>query len=257
MRSTVFRQIVPLVVLVFLRPVQVFAQSQCAQKLSDLPAAAELFGFHIGMTKDDVKNLVPQTQFGKADEFGVVKTTINPYFDTRIDKTKFAGVRSISLDFLDDRLTSLWIGYDETYKVHTTDEFIKQISGSLHLTGTWSSWKSKGQQLRCGDFQIIVSMVAGGPSVRILDVSADDIVAARRLAKEERDEAKEAGTDREVMSSSEPDAEATKIVGDRHDKVYYSAGCTPSKPIEEKNKVVFATVEEAEKNGFKLAKSCH
>jgi hypothetical protein len=37
-------------------------------------------------------------------------------------------VRSISLDLLDGRLTSLWIGYDEDYKAHDTDEFVKLIS---------------------------------------------------------------------------------------------------------------------------------
>ena len=56
-------------------------------------------------------------RFGGTDPFGVSKTTINPYFDPNIDKTKFEGVRSISLDLLDERLTSLWIGFDETFKV--------------------------------------------------------------------------------------------------------------------------------------------
>ena len=81
--------------------------AQCSQKISDLPAAPELLGFHLGMTKDEVKGKVPQTVFPRADPFGVSKTTINPYFDKTIDKTKFEGVRSISLDLLDDHLTSL------------------------------------------------------------------------------------------------------------------------------------------------------
>src|SRR5262249_20268169 len=95
------------------------ASAQCTKKLSELPAAPELLGFHIGMTQDEVKARVPQTRFGRADAFGVTKTTINPYFDPTIDKTKFEGVRSISLDLVDDKLTSLWIGFDETFKAHT------------------------------------------------------------------------------------------------------------------------------------------
>src|SRR6476659_10011050 len=108
-------------------------QSQCLQKFSELPAAPELFGFHLGMTKAEVKARVPQTVFGKTDDFGVSKTTINPSFDPKIDQTKFEGVRSISLDMLDDHLTSLWIGYDEAFKVQSIDEFVKLISQSLKV----------------------------------------------------------------------------------------------------------------------------
>src|SRR5215211_3660003 len=168
------------------------APAQCTKKLSELPAAPELLGFRLGMTKEQIKAQVPQTAFGKADPFGVTKTTINPYFDPKIDKTKFEGVRSISLDMVDDRLTSLWIGFDETFKAPTADEFIKVISQSLGVNGNWSSWRSKGQQLRCADFQLIVTTVAGGPSFRLLDTAAEDLVAERRQAKEEQDALAEA-----------------------------------------------------------------
>jgi hypothetical protein len=119
------------------------APAQCTKKMNELPAAPELLGFHLGMTKEQIKARVPQTQFGRADHFGVTKTTINPYFDPSIDKTKFEGVRSVSLDLVDDRLTSLWIGFDETFKIKTTDEFIKTISQSLQVNGNWSSWRAK------------------------------------------------------------------------------------------------------------------
>jgi hypothetical protein len=228
------------------------ASAQCTKKLSELPAAPELVGFRLGMTKDEIKTHVPQTAFGKADHFGVTKTTINPYFDPKIDKTKFEGVRSISLDLVDDRLTSLWIGYDETFKVHTAEEFVKLISQSLGVGADWSSYRSKGQQLRCADFQLIVTTVAGGPSFRMLDVAAEDVVAQRRQAKEEQDAAAEANGSGE--SAEAPPAE---LVADKDSKTYYPNGCTPSKEIAEKNKVVFKTAADAEKAGFKAAKTCH
>src|SRR5919106_6387027 len=121
------------------------AFSQCVRKSTELPAAPELLGFQLGMTKEQIKAKVPQTKFGRTDDYGVSKTTINPYFDPAIDKTKFEGVRSISLDLLDERLTSIWIGFDETFKVHTVDDFVKLISQSLQLSGNWSSWRSKGK----------------------------------------------------------------------------------------------------------------
>lgn len=231
-----------------------FAQSapaQCTKKAAELPAAPELYGFRLGMTREQIKAVVPQTHFGHTDDFGVAKTTINPHFDSTIDQTKYEGVRSISLDLLDERLTSIWIGFEETYKVHTEEEFVKLISQSLQVPASWSSWRSRGQQLRCADFQLIVTTVARGPSFRLIDVSAEDTVAARRQAKEEQDSAAAAAG--ENGENSESDVE---ITGDKQSKTYYPNGCQPAKEISDNNKVTFKTTVDAEKAGFKPAKNC-
>jgi len=237
----------PLLLLVLAQP----ASAQCTKKISELPGAPELSGFQLGMTKEQVKARVPQTKFGKPDPFGVSKTTINPYFDETIDKTKFQGVRSISLDLLDDKLTSIWVGFDETYKVHSIEEFVKLISQSLQVNGNWSSYRFKGQQLRCADFQLIVTTVAGGPSFRLFDTGADNLVAERRQLKEEQDAAAaEAAASSEIPEDSE-------IIADKQSKTYYPNGCQPAKEIAEANRVTFKTTAEAEKAGFKAAKNCH
>ena len=221
--------------------------AQCTKKMSELPAAPELLGFRLGMTKEQVKARIPQTKFGPADHFGVSKTTINPYFDETIDKSKLESVRSISLDLVDEKLTSIWIGFDDTFKVHTADEFVKLISQSLQLDGSWA-YKSRGQQLRCADFQLTVTTVAGGPSFRLVDIAADDLIAERRQAKEEQDAAAEAGA---TTESTEP----AEIIADSKSKTYYPNGCLPAKEIA--NKITFKTTAEAEKAGFKAAKNCH
>src|SRR5437773_2426220 len=185
--------------------------AQCSLNLSDLPTAAELAGFHLGMTKEQVKIHVPQVVFGKTDDFGVSKTTINPFFDPRIDKTPFEGMRSISLDFLDDRLVSLWIGYDSAFKANTVEEFIKLVSQSLHLPNAWMPWRSRGEQMRCSNFQLTVTMVADGPSFRILDTLAEDVVTKRRQIKADE------------VSTSEAVEEPAEIVGDKKNKIYYAA----------------------------------
>jgi len=226
----------------------VFAQ-QCTQKIADLPAAAELYGFRLGMSKEDAKTRLPQIAIGHADDFGVAKTTINPYFDPKIDKTKFENVRSVSLDFLDDRLTSLWVGFDETYKAQTVDEFVKAISQALRLPDSWSPWKGRGEHLRCADFEAIVTTVAGSPSLRLLDVAAEDTIAERRVAKEEKDSKAE-----EIAAESSKESE---IIGDKRDKTYYPVGCTPARVIGAPDTIIFKTSAEAEKAGFKLAKVCH
>ena len=239
-----FRTILfPLLLLLLIQSVS----AQCTKKMSELPAAPELLGFRLGMTKEQIKARIPQTKFGSTDHFGVSKTTINPYFDETIDKAKFEGVRSISLDLVDDKLTSIWIGFDETFKAHTAEEFVKLISESLQVDGSWSS-KYRGRQLRCADFQLIVTTVAGGPSFRLVDTAADDLVAGRRQAKEEQDTLAEAGA---ATESTEP----AEIIADSKSKTYYPNGCLPAKEIA--NKITFKTTAEAEKAGFKAAKNCH
>jgi hypothetical protein len=229
------------------------AAGQCTRKIAEIPAAPELLGFRLGMTKDEIKAHVPQTQFGRTDDFGISKTTINPYFDPKIDKTKFDGVRSISLDVLDQKLTSLWIGYDENFKAKNVEEFVKLITQSLQLqAANWSSWRSRGQQMRCADFQLIVTMVAGGPTLRVLDTAAEETVAARRQAKEEQDSMAEAAAAAAPEATEEPE-----IVADKKSKTYYIGACRPDKEIAEANKITFKTTDEAEKAGFKLAKNCH
>lgn len=219
--------------------------SQCKAKLSDLPQAAELSGFRLGMTMDQVKARVPQVVFGRTDELGTSKTSINPYFDSRIDKSGFADVRTISLDFLDGRVTSLWIGYDSSFKWPTVAGFVKGISQSLSLPDAWSPWKSQGQQLKCADFQATVSIVAQGPSFRILDLSADAALTARRIAQEEEKEA--------LAEAAEQEPE---IFGDKQSKIYYPADCEVATEISAANRVTFKTALEAEKAGYKPAKEC-
>lgn len=226
------------------------AFAQCTQKISDLPPAPELLGFSLGMTKDQVKALVPQTHFGRNDDFGVSKTTINPFFDPSIDKTRFASVRTVSLDFLDERLVSIWIGFDETYKIQAVSEFAKAISESFHVPNAWSPGRARAQQLRCDGFQLIVTTVAGGPSLRLLDVQADETIAARRTEKEERDAAAEA-------AAQNGETEDVRVTADRKTRTYYPTGCEAAKDVSADDRLIFKNAEEAQKAGFKLAKGCH
>lgn len=218
---------------------------QCRLKLSDLPQATELKGFRLGMTMDEVKARAPQVRFGKTTDVGVSKTSFSPDYEPRLDKSTFQDVRTVSLDFLDGKLNSLWIGYDNTFRWQTVDAFVKGISQSLGLPNAWVAWNVRGQQMKCTDFQITVSLVGGSPSFRILDQTAEETIAARRSAKEE-----EASASEENIQESEP------IFGDRTEKIYYPAGCSPSKEIEETNLVTFKTAADAVKAGFKPAKNC-
>jgi hypothetical protein len=235
------------IILLCLSEARMVAQSApCTLKLADLPTATELKGFHLGMTQDQVKARVPQVLFAHDNEVGVTKTTINPDFDPRINKVSFSGVRSISLDFLDSRLISLWFGYDGTFKWKSVSEFVEGISDKLNLPNAWESWRIRGQQLRCADFSMTVSIVAEGISFRIVDESAAEVIAQRRQAKEEEQSAE--------ADQAETDPEP--VVGDSRTKTYFTMRCPPDKPIESKDQIQFQSAEQAEKAGYKRAKSC-
>ena len=229
--------------IILLYTVSTYAQgNKCTLKLADLPASPELFGFHLGMTTEQAKARVPQLDLGRVDAFGVSKTSINPDFDSRIDKASLNGVRTVSLDFLDGRLTSLWFGYDSTFKWTTVPDFVSGISQSLHLPDAWRPWKIRGQQLSCADFGMTVIIVAEGPSFHLIDQTAEETIAARRAAKEEQESATE--------------ETAAEIIADKKARVYYLDGCLPAQEIKEGDRVAFNSKEEAEKAGYKLAKSC-
>jgi len=243
--------------LLVLCAVNVCAQdTKCTLKLAELPAAPELFGFHMGMTTPELKVHVPQVEFGKADDFGVLKTSISPDFDPKMDKASLAGIRTVSFDFLDGRLTSLWLGYDGTFKWKTVRDFVEGISQSLHLrdadAAAWDTWRERGQQLKCVDFQMTVVMVSEGPSWHIIDATAEKIIAERREAKEELDSAREAGETGETKEMGQ----TVGILGDTKLKVYYLESCPPAIEIKPERRTVFKTTEAAEKAGYRLARDC-
>ncbi|HET6668971.1 MAG TPA: hypothetical protein VFH15_01955 [Pyrinomonadaceae bacterium] len=218
----------------------------CKVTLNSLHAAPELKGFHLGMTTEQAKSNVPQIVYAPPDAFGSIKTTVNPGFDPSADKSRFQDVRSISLEFLDGRLVSLWIGYESNFKWRSVEDFVAGISQSLALPNAWAEWKLRGQRMRCADFELTVSMVAQSPSFRILDSAAEETLAARRAAAAEEAEAAEAD---EASDSDE-------IVADRKTKTYYPGSCQPAIPIAEANRITFKTTADAEKAGYTLSRTC-
>ena len=212
-----------------------FAQSrQCSTKIEQLNDAPELVGFRVGMTFEQAKAHVAQVQAARTDQFGVAKISINPHFDPAFDRVLFADERTISLDFLDGKLVSLWIGYDTTFKWQTLEAFVPRISKSLGLTTSWPERRG-GRQLACDGFTVFASMIAGSPSLRITDDAAQETIATRR------EEAAEAA--------------AAMVIGDQKTKLYYPSDCSVSS-VAEFDRVRFKDKDEAEKAGFTLAKTC-
>ncbi|MFS8085323.1 MAG: hypothetical protein ACMG6H_06810 [Acidobacteriota bacterium] len=200
-----------------------------------MPNVAELRGFHLGMTYDQVKARVPQIQFGRVDQLGVARTTINPSYDRSFDQASFTDVRTISLDFLDGRLVSLWIGYEGTFKWQTLDEFVAGMSKALNLPAGWTM-KRGVKQLTCDGFSVFASLIAGSPSIRFTDDPAQETIAARREAATAAAEA--------------------MVFGDTRSKTYYPSDCEGRDAIPALSRLTFKDKDEAEKAGYNLSKDC-
>lgn len=217
-------------------------QSTCDLKLNQLTQPTELFGFHHGMTFEEVKTRVPQVRFPRPDQAGVIKTTVNPGYSPGFDKTGFEGVRSVSMDFLDGKLTTLWIAYDESFKWQTLEEFIPGISKALNLPAKWSK-KGLGYELNCDGFSAFASMIGGSPALRIADETAQEIISTRRAEAAAAAEAAQAA------------AEAV-VTGDTRTKLYYPNDCEELEKVPEINRMTFTDKDAAEKAGYRRAREC-
>jgi hypothetical protein len=220
----------------FLVPSVTSAQNPaCSLKLDQLPDTTELRGFHLGMTREQVKTRVPPVAFEPADQFGVTKTSINPLFEPGFDRNSFADIRTVSLDFLDGKLVTLWIGFEKTFKWRTLDEFVAGFSKSLTLPGRWPP-KHTGRQLTCDGFSLFASMIGGGPSLRLTDEAAQETIANRREAAAE--------------------AADRLVIADTVKKLYYPSDCAARDSVADPSRTTFKDKDEAEKAGYKLAKDC-
>ncbi|HWT01222.1 MAG TPA: hypothetical protein VN256_13320 [Pyrinomonadaceae bacterium] len=158
--------------------------SRCTLKLAELAQPAELRGFRVGMTAEEVRARLPKAQLPRADEFGFASLNIFPDYEAGIDKKSFEGVRTVSLDFLDNRVTGVWIGYDKTFKWQTIDEFVAGITAALKLPDSWRT-KFRSRLVDCADFTVAVIPVGESPSVKITSDAARALLDERKAAKEE------------------------------------------------------------------------
>lgn len=164
---------------------------KCNLKLAQLKPAPELHGMRIGMTVDQVKALVPSLAPDRADDLGFSTTSFSPDFNPQIDKTVYAGVRTVTLEFLDGKLFTIWIGFNDSFKWKTLEEFVPGMSDELGLPpGAWSVDSAK-PLVECDDFELTAQMIGQGPSIRLVDRNARELWEQRRTEKEEKRSAQE------------------------------------------------------------------
>lgn len=159
---------------------------KCNLKLAQLKPAPELHGLRVGMSIDQVKGLMPWVELIRADDLGFSTTSFSPDFNPQIDKTAYAGIRTVTLEFLDGKLFTIWIGFNDSFKWKTLEEFLPGMSAELGLaTGVWTVDSSK-PTVECDDFELTAQMIGQGPSLRLVDKHARDLWEERRTEKEEK-----------------------------------------------------------------------
>lgn len=160
--------------------------SKCNLKLALLKPAPELHGLRIGMSFEQVKGLMPWVEAGRDDDLGFSTTSFSPDFNPKIDKAAYAGVRTVTLEFLDDKLFTIWIGFNDSFKWKTLEEFLPGMSAELGLApGVWSPDSSK-PDIECDDFELTAQMIGQGPSFHLIDKNAREQWEERRTQKEEK-----------------------------------------------------------------------
>lgn len=168
----------------FLCPLPAVGQQKpCTLKLAELPQVPELRGFYLGMTGEQFRARAPKMPFKRADELGTTAVNIFPAFEPNVDPASFTDIKTISLEFLDNRLAMLWVGYDTTFKWQTLDECAAGIGAVLRLPDAWQA-EARARQMECEDFQVRVAMIGQTPSVRLTDKTARQTLEKRRAAKE-------------------------------------------------------------------------
>lgn len=180
-----FSKIVRLGALAFLGFSSVNAQTgQCTVKMAQLPRVAETRGFHLGMTAQEFKARAPQLKLARTDNLGSAAVNVFPAFEPKIDAATFAELKTVSLEFLDDKLTSLWIGYDGSFKWQTIEEFTGGIAAALKLPAAWQGAGARASRMDCEDFAVIVAMIGQSPSLKLIDKAAQATLDKRRVADE-------------------------------------------------------------------------
>lgn len=164
-------------------------------------------GLKLGMTSAQVLALFPGSEADQevldslaksANQFGMTSLVIKP--EKYSSKEEFAGINQIVLSLLDDRVSTLYVGYDATQPEHV-DELVTKFSKGRNLptASSWAAYTGLDDQLKtmkCKDFEI--SVFAGGKNVNFNYVQMVDSAAQQKL-KQRRAEAK-----KRMMNKAKP-----------------------------------------------------
>lgn len=157
-----------------------------------LAQAPEIRGLRLDMTVEQVLALFPGSNAEKViidalakakapNRFGSTSITITP--DKYESKAKFAGLGSITFRFVDGRVSTFRVGYNNP-EWKNVDEFIAKFSVGWNLpaANAWEPFVGMDEQmktLKCNGFEM--SAFAGGKNVNVNYIEMKDTAAEQKL----------------------------------------------------------------------------
>lgn len=164
---------------------------KCSLTVAQAPRIRDV---HLGMSSEEVLKMFPgssdepyiRNQLLSADQrFGIVGFSIPT---TLLPRPKFAGVSSLSVTFLDNRLSEYAFSY-AGIEWKSVDDFISKFSEAFNLPRP-ESWERSNlpsvKKLYCQGFEMWASAGAGGSSVRIRMPEVQQIFSDRQEAQKEK-----------------------------------------------------------------------
>ena len=137
----------------------------------------ELRGLRLGMKVDEVRAIKPSLRTTRSAD------GVGEEYGTIYESEK--GVRRIRLAFLDGRLTSIEVAYDDSVQWQDEQQFLSRIAESFGLAKPLPG--SRGLLIECQGLNLDADYNYGAsPEVRLYDPSANSTVRKRRAEIEEK-----------------------------------------------------------------------
>lgn len=179
-------------------------ENKCLLNPSQAPDVA---GLRLGMSLREAQTLFPSLATQPADDLGVTNATLaGEALGRQPAESYLAGVDSITLEFIDNRLSEIRVDYPVTNQWESPDEFLAALVVKLNLKGTWKrfyDWENRDVRdtkelrdlaLECNSFRIVAGIGVEGvgrdqtPHFELEDMSATAIIKAREDEKNRRED---------------------------------------------------------------------
>jgi outer membrane protein TolC len=123
------------------RPARPASGALCPLTMAQAP---EIGGLRLGMSAAQASALFPSLKLSPPDKVGVSNAILN-----RGDLSRnqfFEGAQTVLLQFMEDRLYFIHVGYPITNKWNSKDEFVSTVAQKLNISGDWKpfyNWQDK------------------------------------------------------------------------------------------------------------------
>lgn len=174
--------------------------TRCTLRAEQAPT---LRGFRLGMTIEELRAMYPAIQeyAGAASRSSILITPADEYGRTSVSFTageysvydreaaeKFKAVQRVELKFLDRKIISIQVTYDDSVKWNNGKEFLNRVTEALKLPNAWKADDTEDHwTTTCDGFQVEVMFNGYTPGVLISDTTSSDTIKKRIAAKEEKE----------------------------------------------------------------------